>query len=219
MLLDSPTRRTRARPSPDGSRSAGRQQRRQRILDVAGRCFAKSGFAKTRVEDVAAAAGVSRALVYHHFGSKEALAREVQDHMLEEWSAAVDRAIEAAGSCEEALAAWLRVNLADTRRRPLLSAILAEDAAAVLVGWEEAARRSMAEWRDKLVALLRQGVAAGELRDDLDVESTAEVLRAMQVGMMQHLLSDHPFVDVSSERHLRAATEVVLAGVRSTASR
>jgi hypothetical protein len=84
----------------------------------------------------------------------------------------------------------------------------------VLVGWDEAARRSMSEWRDKLVALLRQGVAAGELRADLDVESTAEVLRAMQVGMMQHLLSEQPFLDVSAERHMSAATELVVAGLR-----
>jgi AcrR family transcriptional regulator len=200
-------------PSPESPASRS-EQRRQRILDVAGRCFAKSGFAKTRIDDVASAAGVSRALVYHHFGSKETLAREVQDHMLEEWSAAVDHAIEESESCADALGAWLRVNLSDTRRKPLLTAILAEDAAAVLVGWDEAARRSMSEWRDKLVALLRQGVAAGELRADLDVESTAEVLRAMQVGMMQHLLSEQPFLDVSAERHMSAATELVVAGLR-----
>ena len=188
--------------------------RRLRILDAAARCFAKSGFARTRMEDVAAAARVSRALVHHHFGSKEELAREVQAHMLEEWSAAVDRAIAGSASASEALAAWLRVNLADTRRLPLLHAILAD--AALLASFEDAARRSMAEWREKLIALLRQGQAQGEFRADLDVESTAEVLRAMQVGMMQHLLSDHPYVDVSGERHLAAASALLVAGLRRT---
>jgi hypothetical protein len=134
--------------------------------------------------------------------------------MLEEWSAAVDRALAEAPSCGDALAAWLRVNLADTRRRPLLLAMAADDAAATRVGFEESARRAMAEWRDKLVALLARGVAQGEFRADLDVESTAEVLRAMQVGMIQHLLSPSPFVDVSSERHLRAASELLVAGLR-----
>jgi TetR/AcrR family fatty acid metabolism transcriptional regulator len=186
--------------------------RRQRILDAAARCFAKHGFARTRIEDVAAEARVSRALVYHHFGSKEELARQVQEHMLEEWSAAVDQAIASAPSAGDALAAWLRVNLADTRRRPLLHAILAD--AALLASFEDAARRSMAEWREKLVALLRDGVARGEFRADLDVESAAEVLRAMQVGMMQHLLSERPYVDVSGERHLRAACELLVAGLR-----
>ena len=188
--------------------------RRLRILDAAAHCFAKSGFARTRMEDVAAAARVSRALVHHHFGSKEELAREVQAHMLEEWSAAVDRAIAEAPSAGEALGAWLRVNLADTRRLPLLHAILAD--AALLASFEDAARRSMAEWREKLVALLRRGQARGEFRADLDVESTAEVLRAMQVGMMQHLLSDEPYLDVSGERHLEAATRLLVAGLRRT---
>ena len=205
-------------PSPPAAEAARAAPavaaRRLRILDAAARCFAKSGFARTRMEDVAAAARVSRALVHHHFGSKEELAREVQAHMLEEWSAAVDRAIASAASAGEALAAWLRVNLADTRRLPLLHAILAD--AALLASFEDAARRSTAEWREKLIALLRQGQASGEFRADLDVESTAEVLRAMQVGMMQHLLSDHPYVDVSGERHLAAASALLVAGLRRT---
>ena len=186
--------------------------RRLRILGAAARCFAKGGFARTRIEDVAAEARVSRALVHHHFGSKEELARQVQEHMLEEWSAAVDRAIAGAPGAGDALAAWLRVNLADLRRRPLLQAILAD--AAILASFEDAARRSMQEWREKLVTLLRGGVASGELRPDLDVESTAEVLRAMQVGMMQHLLSDDPTLDVSGERPLEAATRLLVAGLR-----
>jgi len=196
------------------ARPSRTEQRRLRILEVAAQCFAKQGFARTRIEEVAAAAGVSRALVYNHFRSKEELARAVQEHMLEEWSAAVDRALADAPTCSDALAAWLRVNLADTRRRPLLLAMASEHATAMRVGFEESARRAMAEWREKLVALLAQGVARGEFRADLDVESTAEVLRAMQVGLIQHLLSASPFVDVSSERHLRAAAELLVAGLR-----
>jgi len=188
--------------------------RRLRILEAAARCFARHGFARTRIEDVAAEARVSRALVHHHFGSKEELAQQVQQHMLEEWTAAVDRAIASAPTAGDALGAWLRVNLSDTRQRPLLHAILAD--AALLASFEDAARRSMAEWREKLVALLRGGVARGEFRADLDVESTAEVLRAMQVGMMQHLLSKDPSLDVSGERHLDAAARLLVAGLRRT---
>jgi len=114
--------------------------RRLRILEAAARCFAKGGFARTRMEDVAAEARVSRALVHHHFGSKEELARQVQEHMLEEWSAAVDQAIAGAPSAGDALAAWLRVNLADLRRRPLLHAILADAAILGAKIWKETAR-------------------------------------------------------------------------------
>jgi AcrR family transcriptional regulator len=188
-------------------------QRRQRILSAAAICFAKSGFARTRIDDVAAGAHVSRALVYNHFGSKEELARQVCDHMIDEWNSAVDRALDEAGSACDALAAWLRVNLAEDRR-PLLTALVAADAAPVLAVWEAAAARAMEEWRAKLTALLRRGIASGEFRADLDVPATAEVMRAMQVGMMQHLLDDKPYLDVSSEAHVRAATELLVGGLR-----
>jgi AcrR family transcriptional regulator len=187
-------------------------QRRLRILGAAAQCFAKSGFARTRIDDVAVSAGVSRALVYNHFGSKEELARQVCDHLLDDWNSAVDRAIEDATSARNALSAWLRVNLSE-ERRPLLTALVAPDAAPVLADWDAAAARAMELWRGKLEALLQRGIAAGEFRADLDVPATAEVLRAMQVGMMQHLLDDKPYLDVSSERHLRAATEVLLKGI------
>ena len=193
-------------------RSPAVAQRRLRILGAAAQCFAKSGFARTRIDDVAHSAGVSRALVYNHFGSKEELARQVCDHLLDDWNSAVDRALEDAASARDALVAWLRVNLSE-ERRPLLTALVAPDAAPVLADWEVAAERAMDVWRTKLEALLQRGIAAGEFRADLDVPATAEVLRAMQVGMMQHLLDDKPYLDVSSARHLRAATEVLLKGI------
>ncbi len=196
------------------SRSPRVEQRRLRILAAAAQCFAKSGFARTRVEEVAAAAGVSRALVYNHFGTKEELARQVRDHMLDEWTQAVDRALDESASAADALAAWLRVNLADDRR-PLLTALVAADAAPVLVDWDAAAAGAMEEWRAKLEALVRRGIARGEFRADLDAPAAAEVLRAMQVGMMQHLLDDKPYLDVSSERHLRAATDLLVAALRA----
>ena len=187
-------------------------QRRLRILGAAAQCFAKSGFARTRIDDVAISAGVSRALVYNHFGSKEELARQVCDHLLDDWNSAVDRALEEATSARAGLAAWLRVNLSE-ERRPLLTALVAPDAAPVLADWDTAAARAMDLWRAKLEALLQRGMTAGEFRADLDVPATSEVLRAMQVGMMQHLLDDKPYLDVSSERHLRAATDVLLKGI------
>jgi AcrR family transcriptional regulator len=188
------------------------EQRRLRILGAAAQCFAKNGFARTRIDDIAIAAGVSRALVYNHFGSKEELASQVCDHLLDDWNSAVDRALEDATSARDALAAWLRVNLSE-ERRPLLTALVAPDAAPVLADWDAAAARAMEVWRVKLEALLQRGIASGEFRAELDIPATAEVVRAMQVGMMQHLLDDKPYLDVSSERHLRAATEVLLKGI------
>jgi AcrR family transcriptional regulator len=56
---------------------------RERILAVALRRFAREGYGRTRLRDVAAEAGLSTGPMYHHFGSKPALYRAVGLHALE----------------------------------------------------------------------------------------------------------------------------------------
>lgn len=47
--------------------------RRAQILLTAGRLFGERGYAGTRLDDIAAAAGVTKPIVYRHFDSKQAL--------------------------------------------------------------------------------------------------------------------------------------------------
>jgi len=60
----------------------GAVDKRRVILDAAVRVFARQGFNKCRVSDIADEAGVAYGLVYHYFGSKD----EVLDTLfLERW--------------------------------------------------------------------------------------------------------------------------------------
>lgn len=43
------------------------------IIDAALLCFGTNGYKKTSISDIAAAAGISKALVFHYFGTKKAL--------------------------------------------------------------------------------------------------------------------------------------------------
>ena len=54
---------------------------RARIRDVALERFGRDGFAGTGVRAIATDAGVSPALVLHHFGSKEGLRQECDEHV------------------------------------------------------------------------------------------------------------------------------------------
>jgi AcrR family transcriptional regulator len=56
-----------------------RPERRQMLISAAARAFARSGFAATSLEDVAAEAGVTRVLIYRHFDTKADLYRAVLD--------------------------------------------------------------------------------------------------------------------------------------------
>jgi AcrR family transcriptional regulator len=49
------------------------QQRREQLLNVGRKLFAEKGFEAVSVEEIAAKAGVSKPVVYEHFGGKEGL--------------------------------------------------------------------------------------------------------------------------------------------------
>src|SRR5215471_823716 len=66
-----------------------RAERRDQILAAATRAFARSGFAATSLDDVAAEAEVSRVILYRHFDSKTDLYRAVLDHACLRLAAAV----------------------------------------------------------------------------------------------------------------------------------
>jgi AcrR family transcriptional regulator len=59
------------------------KQRREQLLDVGRSLFAERGFEGTSIEEVAAQAGVSKPVVYEHFGGKEGLYAVVIDREME----------------------------------------------------------------------------------------------------------------------------------------
>src|ERR1051326_4801488 len=62
---------------PVPARRLRRADRRDQILSAATRAFARTGFAATSLDDIAAEAGVSRVILYRHFESKTDLYRAV----------------------------------------------------------------------------------------------------------------------------------------------
>jgi AcrR family transcriptional regulator len=50
-----------------------RRQREAQLLDIAEEVFAEKGFQDTTVDEIAARAGVTKPVIYDHFGSKHAL--------------------------------------------------------------------------------------------------------------------------------------------------
>jgi AcrR family transcriptional regulator len=56
-----------------GRRRMTRAAREQQLLDLAEELFLTSGYERTSIEDIARAAGVTRPVVYEHYGSKEGI--------------------------------------------------------------------------------------------------------------------------------------------------
>ncbi len=76
--------------------------RRQAVLHAAAEVFAHSGYAATSMDDIGAAAGVTKLIVYRHFEAKETLYRavleQVFDRQVELFVANLAGGLQAAGS-------------------------------------------------------------------------------------------------------------------------
>jgi AcrR family transcriptional regulator len=68
------------RSSPSSRRSPAR---RLTVLQAAAESFAHGGYAATSMEEIAAAAGITKLIVYRHFQNKEALYRAVLEQVFE----------------------------------------------------------------------------------------------------------------------------------------
>jgi AcrR family transcriptional regulator len=67
-------------------------RRRQQLLDVALEVFAERGFHPTSMNDLAEAAGVTKPVLYQHFGSKRELYLELLDDVGTRLRTAIDKA-------------------------------------------------------------------------------------------------------------------------------
>src|SRR5437764_3505352 len=71
---------------------------RERILDAAMEIFARYGYRRASMDQVAEAAGLTRQAVYHHFENKEALFRAVVEALHD---GALEAAVAAGAAAEQ----------------------------------------------------------------------------------------------------------------------
>ena len=75
------------------TRMTGRE-RREQLIEVGRALFAEKGFEASTVEEIAARAGVSKPVVYEHFGGKEGLYAVVVDREIQTLLAAITGALD-----------------------------------------------------------------------------------------------------------------------------
>jgi AcrR family transcriptional regulator len=153
--------------------------RREELLAIAARLFAEKGFRNTTVRDIADAAGILSGSLYHHFDSKESMVDEILSTFQEELFGQYDAIL--ASSDLDPLAKLEQAVLVsfeaiDKHRDEV--AIYQNDAAYLLT-FERFAylgERNQ-QSREVWLTLLQNGIDAGVLRDDLDLELTYRFIR------------------------------------------
>ncbi len=87
----------------DGRARMTGKERREQLLDVGRSLFAQKGFDATSVEEIAQKAGVSKPVVYEHFGGKEGLYAVVVDREMRTLLDSITGALTSTGHPRELL--------------------------------------------------------------------------------------------------------------------
>lgn len=146
------------------------EARHEEIIAAAAEVFATTGFARTKLDDVARRAKVSKGTLYRYFDSKDALFREMVRANVVPLLAAGEEFIRThEGSSRDLLSQLIR-RMWDTMRDPGMAGI-ARLVHSELHEFPELARFYFAEVilraRRMITSVLDRGVASGEFRRDL----------------------------------------------------
>ncbi|MEV4055942.1 TetR/AcrR family transcriptional regulator [Amycolatopsis sp. NPDC049688] len=201
-MTDRPARRT---------QEQRRAETERRVVDAAMALIARSGSRAVTLAEVGEAAGYSRGIVYHHFGSRERLLEAVVDeaqrfdvpayqgngldHLVQIVEAYLRNVVRRTPSARAFLQLWGEAIAAD----PLLAPLFA---------------RRDADFRQLLANVVRQGVADGSVRPDANPAAAAVLVVALVRGTGLQLIAQPPVRNVPTL--IREATRSVRAAFAVT---
>ena len=194
-----------SRPSSQQLRSAAparrrlsSEARRRELLDAALQEFSSRGYYLTQMEHVAAAAGVSKALVYQHFASKEELFAAVTERVVEGFMRRLPTVLGTAGDALDAWRGVLRLLCDLVTERPESWALVARHLDNPELG---APLRRLREQVNEVLAVVLAGYFAPEqgvaVPSEEEVLTQARLTVPLLVGALQGLMSwwlEHPEV-------------------------
>ena len=143
---------------------------RERLIAAARTAFAEHGFHGTRVQDVAARAGLRHPTLLYHFGSKEGLYAAVIADASADWARVTEAAISTGLRGFEQVAALVDAAYGFLAAHPDFVRIVRHEALAGGTRLEDVVGASIRPFLDQAVAFLHAEVAAGRLRPHDPVE-------------------------------------------------
>jgi AcrR family transcriptional regulator len=164
--------------------SADPDAARKLLLSAAEQCFERYGVAKTTMDDIAKAGGVSRPTLYRYFSDRESIILAVVAARSRLLGAAAVRYIARQPTLEAKLVDGLLYIVDRGRKDPYVRLLVSPEAAGLphlLPGAADAALR----FTQKLwTPILEAGISAGAIRRDLDLPSACEWLVCVQLMLV-----------------------------------
>jgi len=161
---------------------------RQRILGAAFLEFYHNGFQGGSINDIIAAAGITKGALFHHFPGKQALAYAVIDELIapllaKRWFRPLDGA-DPIADLQRTFRKYVKEDIDDgtwVHGCPLNN--LAQEMSPLDEGFRSRIDALYTLWRKEFAAALAQGIEHGSVRKGVSPKSVAAMLVAGQMGI------------------------------------
>lgn len=193
------------------------------ILDAAVHLFSVHGYDGVSMRRIAEAAGVSKANIYHHFSSKEALYFAIMRRSAEELTQLLENLAEGAGSFDQRVQAFAAAHLEHLFENAERVRLVLREA---FSGDEEKTRTVVEQMVggivNRMISIFEAGQRAGLLRSELDPGLCAHLLMGADLfyfqahGLLQQIpeagFARHP------ESYSKQMIDVLLNGMLASPS-
>ena len=205
--IEQPTEPASALPSTEKGRDT-----RRRLMKAAAQLY-ENGYANARITDITDAAGLSAGAFYRYFEDRQQLTRELLREMMDEMYVFIRSPFDETQPIRSVLESTRKYFEFYEAHRALLGVVveLSQTDAEVAHLWDAAKRA----FNDRIVRSLERGIAAGQMRDDLDLALAAEMLRSMTeyYAFQRFVLNGSGLSDVSLEQATNALAEIWISGM------
>ena len=208
-----------------GTYTSHRERQRRRILDAAGKLFDERGIDGVSIADIVKAAGIRPSTLYEYFSNREDIVWTIVEELFSDAAEGAKQAMNSARTALAKISALLEF-MADqlTHAAPRVRFMAQFDAMYALRGPTERLLSLEAQISPKgfecLGALIREGIADGSLRADLDPELTMHAIMNAVIGAQRRLASLGSRVEAEYghpvDRLFRETLRVILLGLRAT---
>jgi TetR/AcrR family transcriptional regulator len=157
---------------------------RKRLLASATELFANKGYAGTTVREIVARAGVTKPVLYYYFQSKEGVYLDLMREPIQGFFEHIASAMEEAGTARQRLARMCLLAYDDfvrhiSQARIMYSIYYGPPQGAPFIDFDAMQTR----FQDAILAVLREGIRAGEFRRGNETDMMWTVIGAVNVAM------------------------------------
>lgn len=192
----------------------GALEKRQMIIDASIRCFAKNGYHKSRVSDIAEEAGIAYGLVYHYFENKEEILSTIFREMWEGLAHYIKVVAEREGDARQKLYDVASFLIDSYKYRPELVKVFTLEITRNSKFLKSTSLKLFEKAFHHVEEIIKQGRDDGTLAKDVDTRLTSYIfLGAIETVLNGYVLKTLKRGDKSFDTAKKMISSIIINGL------